>query len=442
MDRALVLGLGVSGKAAARFLLAKGYAVAGIDAKKAQLLENVEVQQLILLGLEIFYEEDPIDFRDVRLVVLSPGVHPMHPTLVSASSRGIPIIGEAELALRSSTGKVLAITGTNGKTTVTELVEHVLRFAQIPAKALGNIGVPLTQHFLHPNSQEVAVVELSSYQLETMTSPVFDAGVILNITPDHLDRYDSMESYAAAKARLQLCMKPQAPLYLYGLIRGEFPRLFTKQAISFGFGQEDVVRLQGLDVFFGLKKELSLPSFYEQQGEHDRLNALAAWALVRHVGVDSETFVQSLETFRKPPHRIEFVRRIEDVCYFDDSKGTNVDAAIQAIRTMQGPVILIAGGVDKGSSYLPWKEFGSKIKQILAIGQAASKIQEELGLFFNVKIVDSLEKAVGEAAYAAVPGDCVLLSPGCSSFDMFRDYAHRGEEFQKYVRMLEERSKK
>ena len=176
---------------------------------------------------------------------------------------------------------------------------------------------------------------------------------------------------------------------------------------------------------------------YEDSGKHDCENAVAAWVICSRLGVSSEAFSRGLETFRKPPHRIEWVREIGGVSYYDDSKGTNIDAVIQAVETMPSKVILIAGGVDKGFSYLPWKEFfGGKVKQIMAIGQAAEKMYQELHPYFAITRVDSFEKAVALAAVVAQKGDCVLLSPGCSSFDQFRDYAHRGEEFQKLVAEL------
>ena len=189
-------------------------------------------------------------------------------------------------------------------------------------------------------------------------------------------------------------------------------------------------------VLYREKIEFILPLRYREMGRHDKENVLAAWAMCRPFSVSNEEFCDALETFQKPHHRIEFICEIEGVSYFDDSKGTNIDAVIKAVEGMKGPVILIAGGVDKGASYLLWKEqFLGKVKQIIAIGAAAPKIYRELHPYFNIKIVDSIHAAVETAADIARKGDCVLLSPGCSSYDMFCNYIHRGQEFQRCVNL-------
>jgi UDP-N-acetylmuramoylalanine--D-glutamate ligase len=442
-QKALILGLGASGKASARFLIEKGYEVIGVDSKEEVIKSDPDVQSLKAMGAVFVCDSEPVDFSGISFVVPSPGVPSSHPFFQEAIKRKIPVIGEAELAFQHMKQRAVAITGTNGKTTVTLLIEHILQSSGRKARALGNIGIPLTSYFLKPDPEEIVVAELSSYQLETMQTPVFDAAVLLNITPDHLDRYPSMLDYAHAKARLQHCVKPGASFYVFSPILSEFSSLFHTPYLTFGTDQDSDLKLEGQEVRFHEEIEYLLPIGYREKGMHDRLNALAAWALCKELGVKADEFIQHLTTFKKPAHRIEFVRRINGVDYFDDSKGTNIDAVIQAVGTMKGPVILIAGGVDKGASYLPWKHcFSGKVKQIFAIGQAATKIQGELGLFFNVRIVDSLAKAVSEASALAATGDQVLLSPGCSSFDMFRDYAHRGNEFQKFVSLLEGRSKK
>ena len=392
-EKALVLGLGVSGKAASDFLRSLGYEVVAIE---SNLSETFSIQEFSLL-------------------VLSPGFPPTHFLVQEALKQGIEVIGEAELGARYIKQKAVAITGTNGKTTVTSLVEHVLCSSGKKAKALGNIGEPLTKYVLSRSDlDEIAVVELSSYQLETMTTPIFEAAVVLNITPDHLDRYSSMQEYAKAKAKIQHTLKSSGDLFLYQEVVSEYGALFPDSFHVFGGGG----------------------------GDHDQLNIEAARLLCLKLGVSNESFYKALESFEKPSHRIEFIREIGGVFYYDDSKGTNIDAVIRAVRSMKGPVLLIAGGVDKGSSYLPWKEaFTGKVKNIFLIGQAASKIQQELQDFFDIKKVDSLEEAVFKAAASAVFGDSVLLSPGCSSFDMFRDYVHRGNEFQRCVGLLQEESK-
>ena len=407
---ALVLGLGVSGKAALHFLRHLGYQVTGVD--KKDLREDPS-----LGDVEILMEKDFFSEKIFSKVIVSPGISLEHPIVKKALSQGSLVMGEVELGFQYSKQKAVAITGTNGKTTVTELIEHALRFCGKKAKAIGNVGFAVTEYFLNPDPEEILVVELSSYQLETLAHPFFDAAVILNITPDHLDRYDSFSHYGKTKARIQHCLKEEGELFLQESVAEAFSSFFTK---SFQVVEED--------------KQLELGKL----AEHDRCNLLSAWVLCHKMGVSAVDFIQALQTFKKPPHRIEFVRQIRGVSYYDDSKGTNIDATIQAVKTMKGPVILIAGGVDKGSSYLPWKEaFSGKVKQIFVLGEAAEKIYAELSLFLNVKIVDSLESAVQEASRIALEGDTVLLSPGCSSFDMFRDYAHRGREFQRFVTLLD-----
>ncbi len=416
----IVLGLGVSGAAAAELLLKRQLLVLGIDGNRS-LLHSPEIRRLQSLGLFVQHESDPIEWSGVESLVVSPGVSPKHPIYSGARENGIPITGEAELALPYLQKPLLAVTGTNGKTTVTLLVEHILNAAGVKAKALGNVGTPLCKYVLEPGEEEVLIVEVSSYQLETMRTPVFGAAVLLNITPDHLDRYESMEDYAKAKCHLQSLLNANAPFFVQSQAALEFRHLLDLQHVqTFGLSSENI--------------ECILPLEYREKRGHDCENLLAAWALCSRFSISKEQFLSGHATFRKPPHRIEFVREIGGVSFFDDSKGTNIDAVIQAVKAMKGPVILIAGGVDKGASYLLWKDsFAGKVKKIIAIGEAAQKIYSELHPYFNIKLADTLLCAVQTARAEAESGDSVLLSPGCSSFDMFRDYAHRGEEFQRLV---------
>lgn len=407
---ALVVGLGVSGKAALHFLRHLGYQVAGVDKKDLR-------KDPSLVGIEVFTEKEFPREKIFSRVVVSPGISLEHPIVKESIIKGSQVTGEVELGFPCNKQKAIAITGTNGKTTVTYLVEHILKSCGKKARAIGNVGFSVTQYFLNPDFEEILVVELSSYQLETLKHPFFDAAVVLNITPDHLDRYDDFSHYAKAKSRIQHCLKEDGELYLQERVFSEFGAFFDKPFHV--FDEDGQLELSGL-------------------ANHDRDNALAAWALCNKMGVSREAFMQALKTFVKPAHRIEFIRQVRGVNYYDDSKGTNIDATIQAVKTMQGPVVLIAGGVDKGSSYKPWLEvFSGRVKQVFVLGEAAGKIYAELSLFFNVKIVDSLECAVKEASKVALEGDAVLLSPGCSSFDMFRDYAHRGREFQRFVSLLD-----
>ena len=426
--------------AAAEFLLEQGKDVIGIDSNRSHLETSQELRRLQVKGLQCFHDSETLDWSMIQLLVVSPGVSPKHPIYQEAIKRNIDITGEAELALPHFRKPLVAVTGTNGKTTVTLLTEHILNASGIKAKALGNVGMPLCSYLLKPSADEAFVIELSSYQLETMRTPVFDAAVLLNITPDHLDRYASMEEYARAKFRLQFLLKTEDPFFVQDQTAKEFSHLLMRKNYqTFCLGTGDLWT-DRTSVYHFENVEFLMPMQYRQMGKHDLENALAAWALCRPFSISNEQFCSSLATFRKPPHRIEFVREIEGVFFYDDSKGTNVDAVIQAVKTMKGDVILIVGGVDKGASYLPWKDhFLGKVKQIIAIGVAASKIYSELHPYFNIKLADSLASAVETAASDAERGDSVLLSPGCSSYDMFRDYAHRGEEFQRHVQIIEGR---
>lgn len=436
--RALVIGLGISGIAAARFLLKQGQMVLGIDNNDSYLKTNETIRHLQTLGMQCEHDSASIDWNFIERVVVSPGINPKHPVYQTAKAKKINIIGEAELALPHFKKPMVAVTGTNGKTTVALLVEHILNSAGIKTKALGNVGAALCDYLMNPGQEEVFIVELSSFQLETMQTPVFNAAALLNITPDHLDRYATMQDYALAKCQLQHLLKEGALFWVQTETVKEFARwLQLKNYQTFGLSKGSDLWLDQSTVKYREKIECIMPMRYREMSGHDNENALAAWALCQPFSINSEQFCKALERFQKPPHRIEFVCEIEGVSFFDDSKGTNIDAVVQAVRTMKGPVILIAGGVDKGASYLPWKEsFAGKVKQIIAIGAAAPKIYNELQPYFNVKLADSLNTAVQVAMSDARKEDCVLLSPGCSSYDMFRNYAHRGEEFQRYVHSL------
>lgn len=437
----LVVGMGVSGRSAAEFLIGKGANVSAVDQNFHNLTQNFEILSLKENGLKFFSEDIDLKISQFDLLVISPGVPPTNRFCQAAKKEGIEIIGEIELACRHLNQKMFAITGTNGKTTTTLLVEHILNVCGIPAKALGNVGTPLTKELSHLSNKDndfIAVVELSSYQLETLQSRVIDAGVILNITPDHLDRYAAMDEYAKAKIRMKDCLKPNGKLYIedkclseYGAFLKNFP------VYSYGYSPSCTIYANQTHLFFEEKIESILPPSYRGRVSHDLENLMAAYALCREAGVNAIQFTQAIESFKKPPHRIEFVRKIRNISFYDDSKGTNLDAVIRAVNSIEGNIVLIAGGVDKGSSYTPWiKAFGGRVKSICVIGQAAEKIKEDLSHAIPVKVLGDLESAVKLAVSIAQPGETVLLSPGCSSFDMFRDYAHRGDEFKKIVNAL------
>ncbi len=412
----LVLGLGVTGRAVAGHFLSLGERVYGLDDKK----NTEDIPGLVLV------KEVPVD---TRLIVVSPGIAPDHPAL----QQGIAVTGEAELALGCLKDRDwIGITGTNGKTTVTLFMEHLFKEAGILSAALGNVGTPLLSHISPPG--EVIIAELSSYQLETMKTRGLKAAVLLNITPDHLDRYGTMASYAAAKARIADCIEPKGELIIHHKTYQEWRHLFKDKLVTtYGFEAGADLCYEGGDLFYKGKKELSLGL----PPTHDVENWMAAYLLGKVWGIGESVFLKALLTFEKPHHRIEKIAVFKDIHFFDDSKGTNIDATIRAVESMKGPVVLIAGGVHKGFSYRSWQEaFQGRVKGICVIGESAPLIEKDLQESFSVVRCVSMEEAVKRAATWAKAEECVLLSPGCASFDMFKDYAHRGEEFKRCVQNL------
>ena len=402
MKKALVIGLGVSGLAAAEFLQKQGFDVTGVD-RNDQALKNRPFKVLNEKAVETLCSFD--------LVVVSPGVSPQHPLYQQAIDQNIEVIGEVELALRFTINPILAVTGTNGKTTVTMMVTHVLNACGIPAKSVGNIGKPFTE-LLGSDPTVVWVLELSSYQLETLQSQKIDAGVILNITPDHLDRYSSLIAYAKAKIRLQQCIKPEGMLFVHDQVLNQYQELFMSQEHVAPF----------------------LPMAHKCMIDHYEENRFAAFSLCQRMGVTLEQFEKAVNSFKAPSHRLEFVRVVNGVRYINDSKGTNIDAVKRAVESIQGDIILIAGGVDKGASYEPWSAvFAHKVKAAVLIGEASTAIDKEIGEFIETYFAETLKDAVIQANMLASDGDTVLLSPGCSSFDMFRNYEERGNMFKDLV---------
>lgn len=397
MKKALVIGFGLSGKAAAKFLVAHGYEVLTVDKDPKKKGDH-----------PFKTEDEEIDVKGFDLAILSPGIPYTHPLVKKVVQAGIELIGEVELACRYIKQPMIGITGTNGKTTVTLLITHVLKACGIEAHALGNVGVPITSS---PVQSGVIVLELSSYQLESLQTKCLDQAVILNITPDHLDRYHTMDNYAGAKFMIQNILK-------------ESGKLLVEEAALDAFGHHLKVKAET----------------YPRASTHDLENESAALWVVKQYGITENQFRKALSTFKKPHHRIEYVDDIQGVRFIDDSKGTNIDAVLRAIDTIETPIVLITGGVDKGYPYTPWIEpFKKKVKKIIAIGEAAPKIRSDLMEAYQVEIVKTLEEATENAFQIASKGDTVLLSPGCSSLDMFKDYAHRGEVFQKTVRGIKEK---
>lgn len=396
----LVWGMGVSGKSAATYLLSQGASVIAVDKKSCD---------------GVLEESAPLPWDKIDLVVKSPGIAPTHPLALEAKRRSVPVVCDVELALRVVQKKVVAITGSNGKTTTTLLVAHILCSAGIKALAVGNIGVPILS--MLAMDADVLVLELSSFQLETIETSTLEGALILNITENHLDRYTSFEAYAAAKLSIIDRLKEGKKAFISS---------GAEKFLSFTHKEK-------VATFFSLSyREELFPAT-----AHDGENAGGAWALVKEMGVSKEQFESALLTFCKPPHRLEPVRVWQGVRYVNDSKATSVDAVVRAVETFSAKVVLIAGGVDKGGDYTPWRAvFRERVKLLLLIGAATDKIAAILGDVCKIEQVGTLDRAVERASEEACAGQVVLFSPGCSSYDQFLNFEHRGSVFKQLVAQL------
>lgn len=430
MQRAVVIGLGVSGLSAADFLLKLGHSVHGYDDREATL-QRPEVLALTEKGMAIGAPE----FTSDTLVVTSPGLPPSHPLLILAQERGCEIVGEAELAFRHITGRAVAITGTCGKTTVTLMVAHILNGAGIPAIAVGNVGLPLTSQVAQINSGQIAVVELSSFQLETLATPILDAALFLNLSDNHLDHHPTYEAYGRAKCRIQCCLKRGKPLYIGVRAYDQCRHWLTDGVVrTFGENVKSTLYCEDNQIISNEQVDYILPVAYRTCNACDMENLLAAYALCREMGVEAASFFEGLSTFRRPPHRQEWLGEWGGVRWVNDSKGTTPVATLAAVKRLEGPIVLIAGGVAKGANFREWAvHFPGKVRKLLLLGEAADQIEREVGHAIGAERVGDLCEAVERAAAEARAGELVLLSPGCASYDMFSSYVERGERFKQYV---------
>ena len=380
------------------------------------------------------------------LIIPSPGVPADDPLLVKARSKGITIWSEIELAYRFLEGELIGITGSNGKTTTTTLVHHILKEAGTHALLAGNVGTPLISCVEEMKADTVSVVELSSFQLELIDKFRPDIGVFLNLTPDHLDRHKTMEAYAAAKARIfekqtemdaAVLNADDAPTVALAPKRAQVFWFSRKKGVSQGAylrGDDIVIAHHGKEEFVMKRDEIPLP------GAHNVENVLAAVMAARLAEVDTAAIAKAVRSFQGVEHRLEFVAEIGGVRYYNDSKATNVDATLKALDAFPGRILVILGGKDKGSDYTVLRE-PLREKGILAllIGAAADKIDSQISGSVAIERAGRMERAVEIAAQAAQAGDIVLLAPACASFDQFENYEHRGRVFKKLVRGLEKK---
>ena len=428
--RVLVLGLGDSGLSAARWIERQGGTPRVADTR-------AEPPRAKDFGGELRtgpFSESLLE--GVSLVCLSPGL-PLREVVVQAAvARGIPVIGDIELfawhVRAEAASRVLAVTGTNGKTTVTALTGHLLRAAGIDCEVAGNIGPAALDALMRRRAPPAAwVLELSSYQLETTWSLAPDAATVLNLSEDHLDRYAGMEDYAAAKARVFLGEGVQ--VLNRDDSRSMAFALAEREQVSFGLGAPAAAGQWG--VVNDALHEGALPVLpvgeLQIHGAHNVANALAACALARSLGASREALAQGLRSFKGLPHRLQLLAERGTVAWYDDSKGTNVGATVAALTGLGRPALLIAGGEGKGQDFAPLAPaVAAHARRVLLIGRDAPLIERALAASgVPLERCATLEQAVARAAQLAQPGDAVLLSPACASFDMFRDYRHRGEAF-------------
>lgn len=444
--RVLVVGLGRSGISAARFLRGRGARVTVSDSRSAGALAK-EIPALMDAGIMVETGgHGVLTFRRQDLIVVSPGVPVDTPELKQVRSLGVPVIGELELAARFLMGQIVAITGSNGKTTTTTLVGEMLKRGGLPTLVGGNIGLPVIDLIPESRPETWNVLEVSSFQLETVEEFRPRIAAVLNLTPDHLDRHGSFEAYAAAKARiterqdmedfLVLNAEDKATQRIAGKTRAQVYWFSSRRPIkqgAFVYG-ESIVWLPRE----GAAAEPVMPvSEIRLKGAHNVENVLAAVAISRLAGVSAEGIRAAVAEFGGVEHRLEPVRTWNGVEFYNDSKATNVDAAMKAVASFPGGVHLILGGKDKDSDYGEMRAMlRERVKAVYTIGSAAEKITRQLGGVVKIEGAGTLEVAVAEAARAAVPGDVVLLAPACSSFDQFENYEHRGRVFRELVLRL------
>lgn len=441
----LVAGLGKTGQSIARYLKRNNLPFVVFDTRKT--VEGLEQFQADFPGVDIFLETLPNSvYSHIEAIIASPGLSLDEPVFRQAAQTAIPVYGDIECLAREITAPVIAITGTNGKSTVTTLVGEMAKTAGINTAVAGNIGTPVLDMLSDNRNYDLWVLELSSFQLDLTYSLAPIAATILNISPDHLDRHHSLEAYIHAKQRVYT----KADFLLYNRDdRPTFPiaDLLDKQRlISFGLSKPQVnqwgiVQKKGTSFLAQGEDCLLAIDGLRIKGKHNWQNALAACALATAVGISREAIISVLRDFAGLPHRCQWVRTLNGVDWINDSKGTNIGAAQSAISgiggAMQGKIVLIAGGLGKGADFTELRApVAEYVRSIILIGEDADKIETALSGLLPILRASSLDDAVLLAQSQAQAGDVVLLSPACASLDMFRDFNHRGEVFTQLVNKL------
>lgn len=440
----LVAGSGKSGIGAADLLKKVGASVIIYDGNKELNIENVLSKLEDSSGVQVVLGELPREVIEKSdLMILSPGIAIDAPFVLDVKTAGVPIWGEIELAYVIGKGRLAAITGTNGKTTTTALVGEIMAACYKNVAVVGNIGNPYTTTAFSSDDDTVTVAEISSFQLETIHKFKPDVSAVLNITPDHLNRHYTMECYTEVKMSIADNQEESQPIILNyedPILREYAPKLKNK-IIWFSSRQKVYpgVFLDGKNIIYADGETETFVTTTEDTtlvGIHNIENIMAAIAISINMGAPVDVIREAIKRFKAVPHRIEYVETINDVIYYNDSKGTNTDASIKAIEAMSRPTILIAGGYDKKVSFDDWAQaFGDKIKCLVLLGQTSQQIAETVKKygFENVIFTESLKEAVTVCAQEAEPGDAVLLSPACASWGMFDNYEQRGDMFKNYV---------
>jgi UDP-N-acetylmuramoylalanine--D-glutamate ligase len=443
--RVLVVGLGRSGMAAARLAASRGARVAVADDKDAAALESAAAEARDLGATLHLGGLDPQLAGETDLIVLSPGVPVTVPLVVEARRREVPIWGEIELASRFCRGRIIGITGSNGKSTVTAMTGTILRGSGIAGGTGGNLGTPLVDLLDEDRPDAVHAVELSSFQLETIDTFRPAGAIVVNLSPDHLDRYDGFDEYVAAKARLLEAQDERGfavlnaddpeSARLLASVRGRPYRFSIRDRVEAGAWLEDgtlMLRTETGEESVMEASELPVP------GEHNVSNALAAAIACRLVGCAPEAIASGLRSYHALPHRLAHVVTAGGVEFYNDSKATNLDAAARALGSFaEGSVHLILGGRDKGGDWVSFAPLvRERARRVLLVGEAATTIRESLSGVAEMTDCGTIPEAVRTAFADARPGDVVLLSPGCASFDQYRNFEERGDDFERAARAL------
>jgi len=442
--RALVVGLGKSGVASALFLKSRGAQVTVSDTKpEAELRDEI----LLLLEHGVTVEtggHGDRTFRGQDLIVVSPGVPFDAPQLVQARSLGEQVIGEVELAARFLAGPIVAITGANGKTTTTSLAGEIIAAGKFPTLVGGNIGTPAISFVDQAGPSTWIVLEVSSFQLETIVDFRPRIAVILNITPDHLDRHKTFDKYVDAKARIFENQRSDDFTVLNADDATAAGLATRTRAQLFWFSRKKEVEkgafVRGSHIFFGDghdEREVMPLAEVALKGAHNIENVLAGVSIGMLAGRQPEQIRTAISNFKAVEHRLEFVATIAGVDYYNDSKATNVDATIKALESFPANIHLILGGKDKGSDYTALNDLLRKrVKRVYTIGAAATKIESQIHDAAEIDHAETLDNAMRRATEAAAPGDVILLAPACASFDQFQSYEHRGRVFKETVNLL------